>query len=131
MGYDVLFFAGQNEIKNQEEISKYLKEKKIRFFHNNPNNSDRELCALVNLCKVMVCSDSFSLHVSLALKKKTIGLFFCTSPNEIEGYGLLKKIVAPKLKYFFPERMDQYDQELVNSISADEVLDAVNYLFKT
>jgi len=125
-GYDILLFGGPDEIKEQKEISDILRLKKIRFFQNNPNNSDREFYALVNLCKTMICSDSLSLHVSLALKKKTIGLFFCTSPSEIEGYGLLKKIIAPRLKEFFPERMDQYDKELVNSISADEVLKAVN-----
>lgn len=125
-GYDVLLFAGRNEKEEQAEISKYLKEKNIKFFQNDSDNSDREFCALVNLCNFMVCSDSFSLHVSLALKKKTFGLFFCTSPYEIEGYGLLKKIISPYLNNFFPERMDQYNEELVNSISADEVFNIIN-----
>ena len=73
----------------------------------------------------MVCSDSLALHVSLALKKPTIGLFFCTSPNEVEDYGVLRKIVSPMLYEFFPEKMDQYSEELVKSISADEVLNAI------
>jgi len=72
-----------------------------------------------------VCSDSFALHVSIALKKPTIGLFFCTSPHEIEGYGILKKIVSFKLEDFFPERMNEYDEGLVKSILAETVLKEV------
>ena len=73
----------------------------------------------------MVCSDSFALHVAIALNKKTVGLFFCTSPSEVEGYDLLIKIIADKLEEFFPEKMDKYDEELVKSISVDKVLEAV------
>jgi ADP-heptose:LPS heptosyltransferase len=70
----------------------------------------------------MVCSDSFALHISLAMAKPTVGLFFCTSADEVEGYGLLRKIVSPMQKEFFPERMDEYSEELTKSITAEEVL---------
>ena len=63
--------------------------------------------------------------LKLALKKFTIGLFFCTPPNEVEGYGLLVKLVAPKLYEFFPEKMDQYDESLVKSITPSQVLHAI------
>ena len=59
-------------------------------------------------------------------EKKTVALFFCTSPEEVEGYGHLKKLVSPMLYDFFPEKQDQYSEELVNSISAEEVLKAIN-----
>ena len=77
------------------------------------------------MCSVLVCSDSYALHVALALSKKVVGLFFCTSPWEVEGYGLLKKVVSPKLSEFFPERSDKYNEGLVKSISAEEVLKAI------
>ena len=66
-----------------------------------------------------------ALHVALALKKPTVGLFFCTSPNEVEGYGLLIKLVSPLLNDYFPEKSDQYSEELVNSISVEEVLESL------
>ena len=63
--------------------------------------------------------------IALALKKPTIGLFFCTSPHEVESYGLLHKIISPQIYDFFPERQDMYSEELMNSISADEVFNTV------
>ncbi|MBI2043078.1 glycosyltransferase family 9 protein [Candidatus Pacearchaeota archaeon] len=118
--FEIILFGGPNEIKEIEELRK---ETGIKT--NNPNNSIMEFASLVDRCNFMVCSDSFSLHISLALKKPTIGLFFCTSPNEVESYEFLKKIVSPMLYNFFPEKMDEYDEELVKSISADEVLDMI------
>ncbi len=121
-GYEIILFGGPDEIQEHEKILNELKNNNISIHRNNPHNLDLEFAALVNQCKLMICSDSFALHISLALKKSTIGLFFCTPPDEIESYNLLKKIVAPKLYDFFPEKMDIYNEELTKSISADEVL---------
>ena len=120
--YNMIIFAGLNEKKYQENLIKELRSRGIKVYYNNPNNSIKEFTSLVGLCKIMICSDSFALHISLALKIKTVGLFFCTSPDEIEGYNLLKKITSPRLYDFFPERMNEYDEELVNSISVEDVL---------
>ena len=112
---NVILFAGPNESKLQKELAEELK-----VYVNDPNNSVKEFVSLVNLCDVMVVNDSLALHVSVALKKKTIALFFCTPPWEIEGYGRVTKIVSPLLdKYFYT---DEYVEELVNSIGVDEVL---------
>jgi len=126
--YEILLFGGPNEIDKHSKLVEELDRKGIKIYRNNPDNSDNEFISLVNICKYLICSDSFSLHVALALKKPTIGLFFCTSPNEVEDYGLLNKIVSPMLTEFFPERMDEYSEELVKSISADEVLNAIEEL---
>jgi len=123
--YSVILFGGPNELESHALLSNELKKQGVSFAQNNPHNSDLEFASLVNICDVMVCSDSFSLHVSLALGKKTVCLFFCTSPNEIESYGLLTKIISPKLYEFFPERMNEYNEDLVNSISTEEVLTAL------
>ena len=123
--YNIIVFAGSNEKEYQENLVKELNEQGIKVYHNNPSNSIKEFASLVKLCKIMVCSDSFALHISLALNIKTIGLFFCTSPDEIEGYGILTKIKSPLLHKFFPERMNEYSEELVNSISVEDVLKEV------
>ena len=125
-GYEIILFGGPDEQEKLEPIAKALEKQNITICRNNPKNTKKEFASLVNLCRAVVCSDSLALHVSLALGKPTIGLFFCTSPDEVEGYGLLKKIISPMLRNFFPEKMDKYDEKLVNSISADEVLNAVN-----
>lgn len=123
--HQIILFGGPNEAEEHKKLISELKSEKISVFQNNPNNTDREFISLVNLCEVMVCSDSLALHISLALKKKTVGLFFCTSPDEVESYGLLKKLVSPKLYEFFPQKMNQYSEELTKSISAKQVLDAI------
>ena len=128
--YEIILFGGPDEIEKHEKITEELKEQNIKIYQNNPRNSDKEFASLVNICKAVICSDSFALHISLALKKPTIGLFFCTSPDEVEDYGILKKIVSPLLYKFFPEKQDQFSEELVNSISAEEVLKEVEESIK-
>lgn len=119
-GDDILFFRGPNEAEKYNSLIN-----KLSIYKNHPDNTPREFASLVNLCKAMICSDSFSLHVSLALKKPTIGLFFCTSPYEVEDYGLLTKIISPLLPQYFPEKMDKYSEELTNSINAEQVLNTL------
>jgi ADP-heptose:LPS heptosyltransferase len=121
-GFQLLLFGGPNEAEKHKNLSEKILSLNIKILRNNPYNSKREFASLVNQCNFMVCSDSLSLHVSLCLNKKTIGLFFCTSPDEVEGYGLLKKIVSHKIYEFFPEKSDIYDSDLIKSISAKEVL---------
>lgn len=127
LGFEILLFGGPNEKEKHREIVCELNEKGIEVFQNNPENSVKEFAVLVNICDKIVCGDSFSLHIALALGKQTIGLFFCTAPWEVEGYGLLKTLISPKLLEIFPERCDIYDENLVKSISADEVLNKLNF----
>jgi len=123
--YKVILFGGPNEVKYHEEISEELNRRGVEIYRNDPFNSDREFVALVDLCNHVVSGDSFALHIALALQKPTSGLFFCTSPEEVETYGLLKKFVSPMLYEFFPEKSDQYSEELTKSISVMDVLESL------
>lgn len=124
-GYEIILFGGPNELQKQTKLVGELKSGGIAVVHNDPKNSLREFASILNICAGVVCSDSLALHVAVGLGKKTAGLFFCTSPNEVESYDLLEKIVSPMLSDFFPEKMDQYSEDLVKSISAEEVLAAL------
>ncbi|MCK9596947.1 NUDIX domain-containing protein [Candidatus Pacearchaeota archaeon] len=126
--YTPILFGGPNEKEIIDKLKLRFQSEGIKCFFNNPNNTKREFAALIDLCDKVICGDSLALHVALALKKLTIGLFFCTSPNEIEDYGLLRKIISPKLYEFFPEKQDQYDEALVKSISPEEVFNVLNSL---
>ena len=127
-GYVIILFGGPNEVERHSRLVEALKEEDIAIYRNNPQNTKREFAALVSVCDYMVCSDSFALHVALGLGKRTIALFFITSPTEVETYDLGVKIIAPKLYEFFPERSDQYHEELVKSISAEEVMQMIRKL---
>jgi heptosyltransferase-2 len=92
-GVKVLLFGGEKE----EE-----RNKKIVYLVNNPllidtgcKNTLREFFSLINLCDILVTSDTLALHVALALNKRVVVLFGPTSYNEIELYGLGKNIVSP------------------------------------
>ena len=124
-GHEVLLLGGPDEIEDHKKILKELEEQGIKIYRNNPLNSDRQFAALIDICKEIISGDTFAMHVALAMKKPTIGLFFCTSPNEVEDYNLLIKIVSPKLYEFFPEKSDQYSEDLTKSISAEEVLNSL------
>ena len=122
-GYKIILFGGPNEIKSHKELFENLKKDfPSKISKNDSQNTTMQFAALVDICSTMVCSDSFALHIALALKKPTICLFFVTSPDEVEGYGLLKKAIYPMLKDFFPEKSDQYSEQLIQSISAEEII---------
>ncbi len=122
---EILVFGGPNEIKKIEIVKDKLKKDNIKILTNNPHNTIREFCLLINICDNVVTMDSFSMHIATALNKEVVSLFFCTPSVEVESYGLIKKITSPLLFDFFPERMDQYDETLVNSIKVKQVLDAL------
>lgn len=125
-GYEIILFSGPDETEQAELLVNSLEEAGLNIFRNEPKNSDGEFFSLINLCDKIVCGDTFALHVAIAFKKPTYGLFFCTSPDEVEGYGYLRKIISPRLYDFFPERSDEYSEELTKSISPRTVLEKIN-----
>ncbi|MBI5241749.1 MAG: hypothetical protein HY926_14850, partial [Elusimicrobia bacterium] len=53
-------------------------------------------------CDLVVCGDTLTMHLALALGVPAVALFLCTSPAEIHGYGRLSKVVSPLwAKHFY------------------------------
>lgn len=73
--------------------------------------------------RCLVGGDSLPMHFALGTGTPCVSLFSCTSPWEIYGYGVQKKIVSPLLEEFFYKR--GYDMRATTAISVDEVLSAV------
>ena len=71
----------------------------------------------------LIGGDSLPMHFALGTGKRCVTLFTCTSPWEIYGYGLQRKIVSPLLEEFFYKR--GYDERAVTAIGVREVFDAV------
>lgn len=55
----------------------------------------RDFIADVNRCSVVVTGDTLTMHIALALGKRTVAVFGPTSAPEIHGYGRLTSIVSP------------------------------------
>lgn len=89
----LVLFGGPQETERNNRIKNLSKTKIIDA---GCGNSLMEFASLVNLCRVIVTSDSLALHIGVALKKNVVA-FFCPTPSaEIELYGRGIKIV-PKV----------------------------------
>ena len=124
--YDVILLGGKREEDLLKKIEDSIKKKGISTLKNNPGNSVREFMAVIDACDLIITGDTMALHLAIGLKKKTIALFFCTPPWQIEDYPFLKKIISPLLDKYYMD--DRYIEDLVASISTDEVLGAIKLL---
>ncbi len=108
------------KIWNKYDELTYLLERdglEIRFFQQ--RESFKEYIIDISECEMVISGDTLAMHVSMALGKKTIALFTCTSPWEIYDYGLLTKVISPKLDIAFYKT--SYVKEAVEAIDVEEV----------
>jgi ADP-heptose:LPS heptosyltransferase len=80
----ILLLGGPEEREYNQEIIGIVR--KFGVVDAGCDNDLGRFAALVNLCHMVVTSDSLALHVATGLKKKTIAFFGPTSPWEIELY---------------------------------------------
>lgn len=88
-GIGILLYGGPDEV----ERNNILKNKFPHLIDTGTNNSLRRFFSLLDLCDVIVTSDTMALHAATALKKKIVCLFGPTSHTEIEDYGRIQKVI--------------------------------------
>jgi heptosyltransferase II len=86
----IILFGGPEEKERNQKIKELAKEEII---DGGCDNSLMEFSSLINLCGLIVTSDSLAMHIAIALCKKVIAFFYPTSANEIELYGRGTKII--------------------------------------
>jgi len=124
--YKIIILAGPNELNKQEQLIQDMQKEGIFLLKNNPKNTLNEFAAIISLCNTIICGDTMVLHMASSLNKKSIALFFVTSPWEVEDYNLTTKLISPLLeKYFY---INHYIPELAESISIEQVLNALEEL---
>jgi heptosyltransferase-2 len=96
-GYDVVFFEDRHHIQD------YVND--------------------INQCDVILTGDTLGMHIALALKKKIVALFICTSSAEIYDYDRLIKMTSPLLSQIFYRK--DYVADAVNTIKFEDVYSAV------
>ncbi|MCD6459731.1 glycosyltransferase family 9 protein [bacterium] len=84
---------------------------------------------ILNVCDIIVSTDTLALHLALALKKRTIALFGSTCNQEIDMYGLGEQIVSrpscsPCYKNECPNSGDEF-MRCMKDISADKIIDSI------
>lgn len=105
------------------ELSEILKKEgfDVQFLGKRP--SIEEHINDINSCELIVCGDTLGMHVALALKKKVVALFNCTSPDEIYDYGRMVKVVSPLLKKYFYQK--DFDEKAIAAIKVEDVQRAI------
>ncbi len=92
----LLLFGGPEEKERNQKIKESAK---VEIIDTGCDNSLMEFASLINLCNILVTSDSLALHIGVALRKKDVVFFYPTSANEIELYGKGLKIIGKGKSY--------------------------------
>ncbi len=86
----ILILGGPDEIERNKQIKALCPNQDI--INVEPVPDIRLFASVLNICNLIVTSDSLALHLSLAQNKQTIVFFGPTSPWEIEMFGLGEKV---------------------------------------
>ncbi len=93
-GAGIVLLGGLQEADRNRQLMEALPDERIM----NPgcNFSPLEFAALIEQCDVLVCGDTFALHLASALRVPLVAVFGPTSAAEIYAYGgLIVKLVSP------------------------------------
>ncbi|MGA9362896.1 MAG: glycosyltransferase family 9 protein [Bacteroidota bacterium] len=71
--------------------------------------------------RFVISPDSLPMHIALGLRIPCVAIFTCTSPWEIYDYGLLTKVISPKLDKYFYKR--EFNEEGVKCVPYQQVYD--------
>ena len=110
-------WAYYDELKNELESAGL----KVNILQSQPTLLEH--LADVQGHRCLVSGDSLPMHLALSSGVRCVSIFTCTSPWEIYGYGLQKKIVSLLLERFFYKR--GYYRSATTAISVEKVMDAV------
>ena len=105
------------------DLAASLRQEGLRPFLLRPRARLADYIADINRASVVVAGDTLAMHVGLALRKRVVALFTCTSPDEIHGYGRLRKLVDARLSVNFYRRARPRAEP--SSIAPAKVLDAI------
>lgn len=105
-----------------DELALILKAKGYDIFFFEQRNNILDYINDVSTCQYVFTGDTLTMHLALYLKIPNVTVFTCTSPWEIAGYGIMRKVVSPRLATAFYKT--QYIPEAVNSITIDDMVTA-------
>mgnify|MGYP002817371087 CR=1 FL=1 len=92
----LLLFGGPEEKERNNKIKSSVK---TQIIDSGCDNSLIEFASLVNLCNILITSDSLAMHIGTALKKKIVAFFYSTSAAEIELYNRGLKVIGKGKDY--------------------------------
>lgn len=118
-GCTFVVFGGGAESERNRAIVSGATAAGLRCVDAGCDNGLFDFAALVELCDLLITSDSLALHVALSLDVRVVCFFAPTSAAEIELYGLGEKVVSTAPDYC------SYRADADNStVTADRVASA-------
>lgn len=150
----VILLGGPNERGRHQEILKKLKVRLVknsfqntirRFFSStlsfqsiikapefdikliNPGteNSLRKFISIINSLDILVTSDTLTLHIAIALKKRVVCFFGPTSAEEIELYGQGVKIKPNSDCYCCYKKQRTSEKMCIDEIEVDRLIQSM------
>ena len=92
MGFSVVLLGGPGEAGTNAWIVERLGDAVCQA---GCEHSEQQFTAIVDQCDIVVTGDTFALHVALARDVNVVALFGPTCSEEIDLFGLGRKIVSP------------------------------------
>ena len=91
------------------------------------NYSIEEFSYLINLSDIIVTGDTVGLHIAISLHKKIVSFFGPTPHQEVNLFGLGKKLVREELDCLncYDQFPCPYDGKCMSLITADEVYKSI------
>ena len=122
LGVNVLLFGGESESGRNRRILEHADDKVIDA---GCRNNLLEFSALINLCDVLVTSDSLALHIGYSLDVRLIAFFGPTSMAEIEITDKDLKI-APQMDCLCCYKNDcDFEPNCMDNIQTNRLFKAV------
>ncbi|MBN1157286.1 glycosyltransferase family 9 protein, partial [Candidatus Woesearchaeota archaeon] len=118
----VILFGGSEEEERNKLIMKLIK---TPVTDSGCRNTIRQFASLINLCNIIVTSDTLAMHLAIALKKKAVVIFGPTSFAEIELFGRGRKII-PKMECVccYKKQCDK-KPSCMDNVSVKEIFEAI------
>lgn len=123
----LILLGGPEEKDRNNRILNKVKDKVI---DGGCDNSLREFDSIINLCDLVITSDSLALHIALALKKRVVVFFGPTSANEIELYGLGRKVLPGRGFLCFYKKKCVHKRNCGDLIKVEDIIRSVKSLMK-
>ena len=123
----LILLGGPEETERNKRILHKIKNKII---DGGCNNSLLEFATIINLCNLIITSDSLALHIALALRKKVVVFFGPTSANEIALYGLGSKVLPRGEFLCFYRKKCEHERNCGDLIEINDIISATKRLLK-
>jgi len=123
----VIILGGNDEAERNKEIIELANKEVI---DGGTNNTLRQFSAIINICDMIVTSDTLAMFIALSLNKKVVVLMGPTSDAEIDLFGLGKKISSGLSCLCCYKRRCDIKPNCMDLIKVEEIYSAIKEQLK-